>query len=157
MNFMPERFGFLDRLAANNNRPWFQANKAEYERLRALWMAELQTMISLMAEGEPSLRYAGADTCAYRIYRDTRFSPDKTPYKTYFSALISPTGQRRYGRRQHIHTLVRADVPCRYRLQQFQSSSPGACRRHQQLRHLPADEGQVPGARITLILPFPPA
>lgn len=93
MNFMPELFGYLDRLAANNNRPWFQANKAEYDRLRALWMADLQTVISLMAEGEPALRYVGADACAYRIYRDTRFSPDKTPYKTYFSALISPTGR----------------------------------------------------------------
>lgn len=86
-------FSFLDRLAANNDRAWFNEHKPEYEALRAEWLAQLQRMIDAMAAGEPSLRYVAARDCAYRIYRDTRFSNDKTPYKTYFSALISPSGR----------------------------------------------------------------
>ncbi len=86
-------FAFLDALAANNNRNWFMANRAVYEELRAQWLERLQEFINHMAATEPSLRNVAAADCAYRIYRDTRFSNDKTPYKTYFSALISPTGR----------------------------------------------------------------
>lgn len=90
---MTEVFNFLERLAANNNREWFAANKAEYEALRRQWLDEVQVLINALAEDDPSLRHLKAEDCAYRIYRDIRFSNDKTPYKTYFSALISPTGR----------------------------------------------------------------
>lgn len=86
-------FEFLDALAANNNRPWFAEHKAEFDALRARWIEQLQRLINIMAADEPSLRHVQAKDCVYRIYRDTRFSHDKTPYKTYFSALISPTGR----------------------------------------------------------------
>lgn len=90
---MTELYAFLDELAVNNNREWFAAHKAEYERLRRGWTAEVQKLIDLMAQYDHSLAYVDAKDCLYRIYRDTRFSPDKTPYKSYFSALISPTGR----------------------------------------------------------------
>lgn len=93
MDFFKELFAFLDELKANNNREWFAANKERYERIRAQWIEQLQKLINKMAEKEPALRYVEAKDCLYRIYRDTRFSPDKTPYKTYFSALISPQGR----------------------------------------------------------------
>ncbi len=90
---MKELFSYLDALAANNNREWFAAHREEYDRLRARWIEDVQKLIDFMAVYDPSLAHVQARDCLYRIYRDTRFSPDKTPYKTYFSVLISPTGR----------------------------------------------------------------
>lgn len=86
-------FTYLEELRDNNNRGWFAANRARFDALRADFIAYLQRMINVMALSEPSLRHLDAKDAIYRIYRDTRFSPDKTPYKTYFSALISPAGR----------------------------------------------------------------
>lgn len=86
-------YSFLAELAANNDRTWFAANKERYDALRAWWTVELQVLIDEMARYDTSLAHVQAKDCLYRIYRDTRFSADKTPYKTYFSALISPTGR----------------------------------------------------------------
>lgn len=86
-------FAYLDELSHNNERGWFAAHRAEYDALRQSFIADLQRLINAMAAGEPSLRFLNASDAIYRIYRDTRFSNDKTPYKTYFSALISPTGR----------------------------------------------------------------
>lgn len=90
---MTELYPFLEELALNNNREWFAANKPRYEAVRRQWIEELQILIDEMAKFDPSLAHVRAKDCLYRIYRDTRFSNDKTPYKTHFSALISPTGR----------------------------------------------------------------
>lgn len=95
--YIHDLWSFLRRLNDNNNRPWFQEHKAEYEQLRNLWLADIDRLISLMAEWDTGLRSQSARTAAYRIYRDIRFSPDKTPYKPYFAASIS-----RYGRKAHM-------------------------------------------------------
>lgn len=91
---MKDVYGFLSELSENNNREWFAANKSRYEEIRNYWLGQIQELINVMAQYEPSFRNLTAKECAYRIYRDTRFSPDKTPYKTYFSALLSPTGRQ---------------------------------------------------------------
>lgn len=87
-------FDFLSDVAQNNNREWFSANKKRYETLREPWLNDIQQLINAMALWEPSLKYVSARDCAYRFYRDTRFSTDKSPYKTFFSALISPYGRK---------------------------------------------------------------
>lgn len=86
-------FDFLTRLAENNDRPWFAANRAEFDALRAQWIDSVQRIVNALAVDDPSLRGVRASDCVYRIYRDTRFSHDKSPFKTYFSALISPIGR----------------------------------------------------------------
>ena len=86
-------YDFLKRLAANNNREWFAAHKAEYEELRALWLNDLDRMIAAMSAWCPEVASIPAKRAAYRIYRDTRFSPDKTPFKLYFSASVDPLGR----------------------------------------------------------------
>ncbi len=91
--YIPQLFDFLRRLSANNNREWFAANKDEFDRLRALWLDDLQHLIDCMGMWEPRLKGRTAKECAYRIYRDTRFSLDKTPYKVYFSASMNPYGK----------------------------------------------------------------
>ena len=84
--FRPEAIQFLADLAANNERDWFTPRKAEYERLlkaplealcRALDEAFRARGIPL--EGDPS-------RSPFRIYRDVRFSKDKSPYKTNVAA-----------------------------------------------------------------------
>ncbi len=94
MYYTNRLYKFLDGLKHNNDRAWFEAHRAEYEELRALWLADLDRLISLMSQYEPELRTQTARSCAYRIYRDTRFSSDKTPYKTFFSASICPHGRK---------------------------------------------------------------
>lgn len=100
---MNDVFDFLSRLAANNERPWFAEHKAEYEAVRAYWLIQVQKIIDALAADDPSLRFVEAKDCAYRIYRDTRFSLDKTPYKRYFSALISPRGRHFDGASYYVH------------------------------------------------------
>lgn len=91
---MTALYAFFGEVAANNNREWFAANKGRYEVLRSWWTEQLQILIDEMSRFEPSLAHVEAKSCLYRFYRDTRFSNDKSPYKTYFSALISPTGRQ---------------------------------------------------------------
>lgn len=83
--FTPDTFAFLTALALNNNRPWFEANRGGYEThvrepalaLIAAMDAPLQT-ISPHYRGNPA-KVGGS---LMRVFRDTRFSRDKTPYKT---------------------------------------------------------------------------
>lgn len=86
--------GYLDLLQRNNNRPWFIGHKELFDELRQQWYDDLDRMISLVGIWEPQVRSITAREATYRIYRDTRFSLDKTPYKTNFSAILSPRGKR---------------------------------------------------------------
>lgn len=91
--YVPRLFEFLKELGANNNREWFAAHKPLYTELRAQWEDDINRLIGYMASWEPRLAHLTARDCVYRIYRDIRFSPDKTPFKTYFSAAFSPYGK----------------------------------------------------------------
>lgn len=81
----PELFAFLRELKANNDRTWFEANKERYERLvRQPLLAFISDFGLRLAE--ISRHYIADDRplggSLFRIYRDVRFSPDKSPYKT---------------------------------------------------------------------------
>lgn len=97
MYYVAELFDFFDELAVNNDRVWFAANKHRYDHLRALWLDDVDKMISFMAQWDGRLASASAKRAAYRIYRDTRFSLDKTPYKTHFACALFPSGKRDVG------------------------------------------------------------
>lgn len=85
---------FLDRLRVNNNREWFNANKAEYLARQAEFNGIVERLIAGLQSLDPALGMLSVRDCTYRIYRDTRFSPDKTPYKTHMSAYICPHGRK---------------------------------------------------------------
>lgn len=91
--YTAELYEFFDQLSVNNNREWFAANRPRYERLREHWLADIDRLIAAMTPWEPDLVGQTAKGSVYRIYRDTRFSTDKTPYKTHFAAAISPWGR----------------------------------------------------------------
>jgi uncharacterized protein (TIGR02453 family) len=92
--FRPEAFQFLRDLAANNDRDWFKARKETYE-------AELKDpMALLLADGARRLATMDLPLTAhpkdsrFRIYRDMRFTDDKTPYKTHVSGVFDRSGHR---------------------------------------------------------------
>ena len=83
--FNAETVAFLEELSRNNNREWFKANKSRYEELVLdVALRFIQSMQDPLAEIAPhfvaqATRVGGS---LMRVYRDTRFSKDKTPYKT---------------------------------------------------------------------------
>ncbi|MDE6409288.1 MAG: DUF2461 domain-containing protein [Muribaculaceae bacterium] len=89
---MKDTLNFLKELSANNNREWFNAHKEEYLKVKANIDAFTATLISRIAEFEPDASRLSPSDCHYRIYRDTRFSADKTPYKTHIGIYINPRG-----------------------------------------------------------------
>lgn len=86
--------GFLGELKKNNNREWFQANKKWYEQCRADFELFITLLISEIGKFDRSIGSLKASDCLFRIYRDIRFSPDKTPYKTNFGAYIARGGRK---------------------------------------------------------------
>jgi uncharacterized protein (TIGR02453 family) len=84
--FRPEAIDFLADLAANNEREWFNPRKSEYERLLKQPFEALVAALAerLQARGIPL--QADPKRSIFRIYRDTRFSKDKSPYKTHLGA-----------------------------------------------------------------------
>jgi len=94
-------FDFLKELVENNNREWFQANKGRYDAARENVIEFTSGLIKLMHEMDPDID-AGLDCkkCVMRIYRDIRFSKDKTPYKNNFGVSI-PTRGLRLGRAEY--------------------------------------------------------
>jgi uncharacterized protein (TIGR02453 family) len=85
-SFTPETLSFLRALKRNNDREWFRARRDNYERdVRAPMVAVIGRLAVDFGRFAPELDASPA-RCIYRIYRDTRFSEDKTPLKTHIAA-----------------------------------------------------------------------
>jgi uncharacterized protein (TIGR02453 family) len=83
---------FLQRLKRNNRREWFLKHKDEYEEcVRGPMESIVEAIAPELEQLAPDLQ-ASRKTSLYRIYRDTRFSNDKTPYKTHVAAVFPPSG-----------------------------------------------------------------
>lgn len=103
---------FLRTLAAHNERAWFKEHKERlYDPLRKAWEGDIERLISLMAGWDEKARGLDVKQAVYRIYRDIRFSPDKRPYKQYFSAVIGRGGRHCVSSGYYIHF-----EPCRLML-----------------------------------------
>lgn len=94
MNNIPVIFQFLKDLTANNNREWFNEHRDEYEAARTDFENFLSLVITRISLFDDSIRGIQPKDCTYRIYRDTRFSSDKTPYKTHFGGYINAKGKK---------------------------------------------------------------
>jgi uncharacterized protein (TIGR02453 family) len=84
--FRPEAIQFLADLAENNDRAWFQPRKAEYERLLKEPLEALIVALAGRFEARKIPLSADPARSPFRIYRDVRFSKDKSPYKTNVAA-----------------------------------------------------------------------
>ena len=93
--FTPEAMKFLRGLARNNDREWFEARRAIYERaLKAPMLALIDEINANLIEFAPE-HVRPPHKVAMRIYRDIRFSPNKQPYKTHLSAWWSRRGMEK--------------------------------------------------------------
>ncbi len=84
---------FLSDLASHNNRPWFEEHKGVYEKARAAFEQLIETLIGHLSPYE-ELAGVTAKGSMMRIYRDIRFSKDKTPYNAWMAAMIASGGKK---------------------------------------------------------------
>lgn len=85
---------YLKGLEENNNKAWFVMSKPSYDILRAEFTELVAEVIGEIARFDPAVAGADAKKALFRIHRDVRFSKDKTPYKTTFSAAIASSGAK---------------------------------------------------------------
>lgn len=91
---IPVIFNFLKELSVNNNREWFNQNRDKYEIARGEFDKLITAVISRISIFDDTIKGIEAKDCTYRIYRDTRFSSDKTPYKTHMGGYINAKGKK---------------------------------------------------------------
>lgn len=91
----PQTLEFLKELVDNNNRDWFQANKERYDKARENVIELAATVITKLHKIDPTVS-ADLDPkkCVMRIYRDIRFSKNKTPYKNNFGISLPTQGSK---------------------------------------------------------------
>ena len=84
---------FLVELSFNNSKPWFDKNRDRYQSLRLEFVDYLGQAIKEVSRFDASVKSVDAKSCLFRINRDVRFSHNKNPYKTHFSAAICAGGR----------------------------------------------------------------
>ena len=85
---------FLRQLQCNNNREWFNAHKEEFLKHQARFHELVDEVIREITVFDADVAGLTAKDCTYRIYRDVRFSSDKSPYKCHFGAFIAKGGKK---------------------------------------------------------------
>src|SRR6478735_11610903 len=89
----PQILTFLTKLAKNNDRVWFEKNKATYLEAKDNFEGFVTTVLDELVKFNPELGGLNPKKLPFRIYRDVRFSKDKSPYKTNMGAGFSPNGK----------------------------------------------------------------
>lgn len=92
----PSNLAFLNKLKDHNDRDWFNANKAEFLQEQDMVIGFAEALLQELNTHDVIETASGAKS-VYRIYRDTRFSKDKTPYKTHWSGSFKRAGKNRRG------------------------------------------------------------
>ena len=92
LNLLPI-LNFLDNLSQNNYKAWFDTHRTDYETARDIFNQFVDYLIDELRTSD-NLQGLTAKECVARIYRDIRFTRDKSPYHTNFSAIIAPGGKK---------------------------------------------------------------
>lgn len=95
-SLLQEPFAFLTKLEKNNNRDWFNTNKAEYLAAHGQVIEFADQLLAELNKSDVIETPTGKKSL-YRIYRDVRFSKDKTPYSTYFGGGFRRATEERRG------------------------------------------------------------
>lgn len=90
---MQKSLDFLKKIKKNNNKEWFDKNKENYLAAREEFHQQLRKILPEMTAFDKTLAALDPSKLTFRIYRDVRFSKDKTPYKTNFAASINGEGK----------------------------------------------------------------
>jgi uncharacterized protein (TIGR02453 family) len=91
---MKNILSFLEDLAQNNNRDWFNEHKTTYQSALDTFKEFIGTVLAEISKTDPSVGDLQAKDTIFRIYKDVRFSKDKTPYKTHFGAWMAKGGRK---------------------------------------------------------------
>lgn len=100
---MQEVLNFLSELRKNNNKEWFDQNRDRYQecRQKVLFLTEL--IIHEVGRFDPEVGAQNPKDCVFRIFRDVRFSVDKTPYKTNMGSFIVKGGKKSFCAGYYLH------------------------------------------------------
>lgn len=102
--FSPEALTFLRSLKRNNRREWFQPRKEKYDALIRMPMLELISCLNEEFADFAPHYVTPPQKALFRIYRDTRFAKDKTPYKTHVAGIFHPAnGSKKEGAAYYFH------------------------------------------------------
>lgn len=85
---------FLRNLSRNNTKEWFDEHKQAYQDAKADYESIVQQLIDGLSRQDTEVTGLQVKDCVFRIYKDVRFSKDKTPYKTNMGAAFSPGGRK---------------------------------------------------------------
>ncbi len=99
----PKIFEFLKELEQNNNREWFTENKAKYQQVNEAFKLFVAKLIAGISEFDDKIKGLEPKHCIFRIYRDVRFSKDKSPYKINFGAYLVKGGRRSGNSGYYLH------------------------------------------------------
>ena len=94
---------FLEQIVLNNNKPWFDEHRNEYLSVKSDFEQLAADVLKGMGELDPVFKEINAKDCVMRIFRDVRFSKDKTPYKTNLGAGFSSGGKSFPGAGYYLH------------------------------------------------------
>jgi len=94
---------FLEQLEKHNDREWFAKNRSLYDEARKEFETFIDLLIPAISKFDSSVRFMSAKECIFRIFRDVRFSNDKSPYKTNFGAFIAKGGRKNHGPGYYFH------------------------------------------------------
>ena len=94
---------FLQKLARNNNKPWFDEHRDDYQQAKDDYEKFAASILANLSVAEPLFREQAAKDCIFRIFRDVRFSKDKTPYKANFGAFFGKGGRKFPGAGYYFH------------------------------------------------------
>jgi len=94
---------FIGKLSKNNNKPWFDKHRDEYEAAKEDFELLVTEILGGLSVTEPMFKEQKAKDCIFRIFRDVRFSKDKTPYKAHFGAFFSRGGRKFPGAGYYLH------------------------------------------------------
>lgn len=102
-----ETVEFLKKLDKNNDRDWFNAHKATFVAANDNVIAVTGELISRIGKFDQQVSGIDPKACVFRIYRDVRFSKDKSPYKTNLGAFIAPGGKKTMAPGYYFHVQPR--------------------------------------------------
>jgi uncharacterized protein (TIGR02453 family) len=94
---------YLKDLGRNNSREWFRENRERYDEARRNVLDTALYLLSGIEKFDRSVEGLDPEECLFRIHRDTRFSRDKTPYKTNFGAFMKKGGRTVPGAGYYLH------------------------------------------------------
>jgi uncharacterized protein (TIGR02453 family) len=90
----PQTLKFLSSLKNNNNKPWFDAHRSQYEAAKVDFQNFIHLIIEDLKRSDTTIAGLNSKDCLFRINRDIRFSNDKTPYKSNMGASIKRGGKK---------------------------------------------------------------